>query len=193
MIRVHAGGWGALLGDEGSGYDIALRGIRAELVAHDGSGPETALSRTLLAELGIKEWAEIVGRVYRGGLDRPALASLAPSIMCCAEGGDRVAIAVIRTNAEGLAKQIAAVSRRPGIDRDDGLSYCDGLIKAAPLLRHFVEESLRSKGLDMRLMPVRLPAVLGVVVLAWEHAGSVLCESELTQLESVAPSLLSEA
>ena len=45
---------GPLLGDEGSGYDIALRGIRAELAAHDGSGPEAELSRTLVAELGIK-------------------------------------------------------------------------------------------------------------------------------------------
>ena len=45
----------------------------------------------------------------------------------------------------------------------------------------------------MRLMPVWLPAVLGAVVLAWEHAGSILDESELVQLESVAPSLLSEA
>ena len=190
---VRAGGWGPLLGDEGSGYDIALRGIRAGLAAHDGSGPDTALSRSLLEELGIKEWAEIVSRVYGGDLDRPALASLAPSIMRCAEEGDRVAIAVIRSTAEGLAKQIAAVSRRSGIDKEDGLSYCGGLLTGAPLLRYFVEESLRSKGIDMRLMPVRLPAVLGAVVLAWEHTGSVLGESELAQLESVAASLLSEA
>ena len=36
---VCAGGWGPLLSDEGSGYDVALREIRAGSVAHDGSGP----------------------------------------------------------------------------------------------------------------------------------------------------------
>ena len=50
-------------------------------------------------------------------------------------------------------------------------------VMRAPLLRYFVEESLGSKGLYMRLMPVRLPAILGAVVLAWEHAGSMLGES----------------
>ena len=68
VIRVHAGGWGALLGDEGSGYDIALRGIRAGLAAHEGSEPEAEISRTLLAELGMKGWVEIVARVYGGYL-----------------------------------------------------------------------------------------------------------------------------
>ena len=48
------GGWGFLLGDQESGYDIALRGIRVGLAAHDGSRPEAELSKTLVAVLGIK-------------------------------------------------------------------------------------------------------------------------------------------
>ena len=36
---VCAGGWGALLGEEGSGYDVALREIRAGSAAYDGCGP----------------------------------------------------------------------------------------------------------------------------------------------------------
>ncbi len=136
---------------------------------------------------------EIVGRVYGGDLSRPALASLAPSVLRCAEGGDGVAIAVIRSTAEGLAKKIVAVSRRLGVNREDGLYYCGALLMAPPLLRSFVEESLRSKRLNMSLLPVRLPVVLGAVVLAWERAGNILDESELVKLESVAASLSSEA
>ena len=141
----------------------------------------------------MKRWVEIVGRVYGGDLSRPALASLAPSVLRCAEGGDGVAIAVIRSTAEGLAKKIVAVSRRLGVNREDGLSSCGALLMAPPLLRSFVEESLRSKRLNMSLLPVRLPVVLGAVVLAWEHAGNILDESELVKLESVAASLSSEA
>ena len=73
------------------------------------------------------------------------------------------------------------------------LSYCGGILTGAPLLRFFVEESLRSKGLNMRLLPARLPAVLSAFALAWERAGSILDESELAKLESLAASLLSEA
>ena len=76
---------------------------------------------------------------------------------------------------------------------EDGLSYCGALLMAPALLRSFVEELLRSKRLNMSLLPVRLPAVLGAVVLAWERAGNILDESELVKLGSVAASLSSEA
>jgi len=39
-----AGGWGHILGDEGSGYWLATRSLRAALADRDGSGPRTALS-----------------------------------------------------------------------------------------------------------------------------------------------------
>ena len=117
----------------------------------------------------MKWWMEIVGRVYGDDLNRP---SLAPSVVHCAEGGDGVAI--------------AAVSLRSGVNREDSLSHCGGLLTSAPLLWSFVEESLRSKGLNMRLLPVWLPAVLVVVLLAWERAESILDKSEQVELESAA-------
>ena len=162
------------MGDEESGYDIALRGIRAGLAAHEGSEPEAEISRTLLAELGMKGWVEIVARVYGGYLGRSALASLAPCIMRC---------------AERLANKSFPFHGVQVVDRKEILSYCGGILTGAPLLRSFVEESLRSEGLGMRL----LPAVLGAVVLARERAGSILDEFVLVKLELLASSLLSEA
>lgn len=190
---VRAGGWGPLLGDEAGAYDIAMRALRTVLAAHDGSGPETLLSRTLLAELGLRSWTELVGRVYGGDLDRPALAQLAPTILRCAEGGDRVAVDVVRSAAEGLAGQIAAVTRRLGIDREDALSYAGGLLTGSSMLRAHVKEALRYKGVRMRLRAARLPPVLGAVLLAWDRVGSPLDESEIDKLEAVATELYPEA
>ena len=190
---VRAGGWGPLLGDEAGAYDIAMRALRTVLAAHDGSGPETLLSRALLAELGLRGWTELVGRVYGGDLDRPTLAQLAPTILRCAEEGDRVAVDVVRSAADGLAGQIAAVTRRLSIDREDALSYAGGLLNGSPVLRAHIEEALRYKGVDMRLRAVRLPPVLGAVLLAWERLGSPLDESELDKLEAVATELYPEA
>ena len=48
---IRAGGWGALLGDEGSGYDLGLRALRAVLHAHDGRGPATGLTGTIGPEV----------------------------------------------------------------------------------------------------------------------------------------------
>ena len=190
---VRAGGWGPLLGDEAGAYDIAMRALRTVLAAHDGSGPETLLSRALLAELGLRGWTELVGRVYGGDLDRPALARLAPTILRCAEGGDRVAVDVVRSAADGLAGQVAAVTRRLGIDGEDALSYAGGLLTGSSVLRAHVEEALSYRGVRMRLRAARLPPVLGAVLLAWERVGSPLDESELDKLEAVATELYPEA
>src|SRR5689334_17310708 len=47
-MTARAGGWGSLLGDEGSGYAIGLAGLRAVARAADGRGPATVLTDTLL-------------------------------------------------------------------------------------------------------------------------------------------------
>jgi|GEM_PF-1918052 len=49
--KARAGGWGYLLGEEGSAYWVGLEAVKAILAATDGRGPET-----LLAEWLAKEW-----------------------------------------------------------------------------------------------------------------------------------------
>ena len=88
----------------------------------------------------MKGWVEIFARVYGGYLGRYALASLAPCIMRC---------------AERLANKSFPLHGVQVVGREEILSYCGGILTGAPLLRSFVEESLRSEGLDMRLLPVR--------------------------------------
>jgi glucosamine kinase len=55
-----AGGWGALLGDEGSGYALGLGALRAVLRAHDGRARPTTLTGAVLRETGLNEAAELV-------------------------------------------------------------------------------------------------------------------------------------
>ena len=85
-----AGGWGPLLGDEGSGYAIALAGLRAAARAADGRAAATPLTDRLLAAFGLTRPEELIGVVYRGG-DRAALAALAPVVLEAADAGDAVA------------------------------------------------------------------------------------------------------
>src|SRR5262249_10636485 len=72
-----AGGWGHLLGDEGSGYAIALAALQAVMRSADGAGPATALTGRLLGHLRLDGASELVPLLHGGGLDRAALAALA--------------------------------------------------------------------------------------------------------------------
>ena len=52
-------GWGPLLGDDGSGYDIGTRGLRAAFAAYDGRGPETLLASLASGFLGVLDLLKV--------------------------------------------------------------------------------------------------------------------------------------
>jgi N-acetylglucosamine kinase-like BadF-type ATPase len=75
-----AGGWGYLLGDEGSGYAIALAGLRAAALAVDRRGRRTALVEGFMARLGVPKPVDLIPAVYRIANDRKAIAVGGPSV-----------------------------------------------------------------------------------------------------------------
>ena len=90
-----AGGWGYLLGDEGSGYALVLAGLQAVARAVDGRGPATSLRERFLTKLNLGEAQELIPLIYRGGWDRATLAALAPVVLEAAEAGDPVASTIV--------------------------------------------------------------------------------------------------
>lgn len=108
--EISIGGWGHLLGDEGSGYDIAVRALRAVTAAIDGRGPATSLVRLVTARLGAGDPAEIRERSY------PAppvtrTARLAETVLAAAED-DGVAAAIVDTAAGELVALVDACAAR---------------------------------------------------------------------------------
>jgi len=61
---VGAGGWGAALGDEGSGYWIGFKAMRAMLQAHDGRLEETRLTKAVLEHFGLSQPKDLPFRVH---------------------------------------------------------------------------------------------------------------------------------
>lgn len=57
-----AGGWGYLIGDEGSAYDISRRALNAVFRAYDGRGPETTITSLILSRLS--SWKDRPGDEY---------------------------------------------------------------------------------------------------------------------------------
>jgi len=66
-----AGGWGATLGDEGSGYWIGLQAMMAVLQAQDGRLEETMLTQMVFDHFGFRDALDMVFQASHG-LARPA-------------------------------------------------------------------------------------------------------------------------
>lgn len=73
------GGWGHLIDDAGSGYDIGRLGLRAVLRAHDGRAPETAMTQRFIDHLGGARPWEALALIYEGGKQR--VAGFAPVVL----------------------------------------------------------------------------------------------------------------
>jgi N-acetylmuramic acid 6-phosphate etherase len=107
-----AGGWGYLLGDEGSAYALVMSALQEVVHAADGRGPPTVLTERLLFAIGGQRPMDLIPAVYRGGWDRAALAGLAPIVLDAAGQGDSVATRIAAQGAHQLALTVAAAAMR---------------------------------------------------------------------------------
>jgi N-acetylmuramic acid 6-phosphate etherase len=166
-----AGGWGYLLGDEGSGYALVVAALQAVARAVDGRGPATELRGRLLARLGLTHPNELIGAVYRSGLDRTDLAALAPLVFEAADAGDETAAGIVSQGAGQLAATVVAAARQLHLERLPlPVALAGGVLLASPSYRERVLTALNSDGL--RAEPVTLvhePAE-GAVQLALARA-----------------------
>ena len=77
-ITSKCGGWGNLLGDEGSGYRISIDAIKRMIFEEEHSIPQSELTKKIMDKLEIKSVDEITKFVYSSTKDD--IASLAPIV-----------------------------------------------------------------------------------------------------------------
>ncbi|OUL28106.1 ATPase [Nostoc sp. RF31YmG] len=94
-ITKRVGGWGHILGDEGSAYKIALAGIQAALKAYDGSGMPTSLVDIFKVYIELPNIERFVELIYRQGWGVTEIAALAEIVDLAAALGDEVANKII--------------------------------------------------------------------------------------------------
>ena len=161
-----AGGWGHILGDEGSGYAIGTAALRAIMCAFDGRGPATVLTEAVLAHWSLVGPADLVGRVYREDAGTAEIAGIARLVDAAAAAGDRVAVGVLREAGRDLALTAVAVVQRLGLPAPTPCAIAGGVIVNGTWARAAFLAAADESGLRFDpITPVTEPA-LGAVRLA---------------------------
>ncbi|ASJ16504.1 hypothetical protein A3L04_05160 [Thermococcus chitonophagus] len=111
---IRVGGWGHLVGDEGSGYWVGEEGIRAGLRFYDGRGKPTILYDYLKDYLGIKndDPDSIIGAIYSSKNKKTLIAGFAPYVVKAAREGDHVAKLILEKASEEIVSSYLAAIRR---------------------------------------------------------------------------------
>ena len=105
---IHTGGWGYILGDEGSGYAICIDALRAAICGYEGSAEKTLLTDAVKEHYQVNDMLELIDIFYDPPMPRSEIAKLAPIVFKCAEN-DGVADAIIRNHAQLLANTVSAL------------------------------------------------------------------------------------
>lgn len=162
------GGWGMLLGDQGSGYAIGLAGLRAVARAADGLDPATPLTDALVAAAGVAApdeliaWVSVASKADVAAL-APVVASLAP--------GDPVAEGIVEQAAADLADQAAAVARHlePWPETPVRVVLAGGVLSPHEPTRERVAALLTAAGFDAP--PDEVDGARGAARMALERLG----------------------
>ncbi|MFD4407689.1 N-acetylglucosamine kinase [Nocardia sp. NPDC058499] len=144
-----AGGWGPLLGDEGSGYVIALDAVRAVLDETDRAVPQTALAAVVLEHTGVRD-PRSLSRLVHLEPDRAYWARLAEPVLALADSGDTGARAIVDTAVRGLVRIAQRTSETSGMRGP--VLLAGGVLGHARALADAVTAELTAAGLE----PVRV-------------------------------------
>jgi len=166
-----AGGWGYVLGDEGSGYWIGRAALRAVLRESDRRGPKTKLTELLLNYYHVDRAQDLIHQVYYGTLRPSAIAAVAQCVMSAFQVGDEVAIGILRGAADQLESLALSVARRLDlVGSEFPFVLSGGMYRAVPWLPEELKRRLALASPRSRTVPLNVEPAVGAVHLALADA-----------------------
>jgi len=158
--------WGTI-GDEGSAYDIARRGVNAAFWAADGRGPKTKLCQALCKHFGVKKVQDFVTPIYQNPDVRKNFAALSRIVMKAAMEGDRVAVEVVKEGARQLGLIISTCAEVLDMHKEPyKVAATGGLVSRGGWYFDLTQRYLRGKHPKAKMVPPKFEPGMGAILLA---------------------------
>ncbi|MEX2415569.1 MAG: BadF/BadG/BcrA/BcrD ATPase family protein [Paenibacillaceae bacterium] len=180
---IRVGGWGYLLGDEGSGYDLGKKGLTAIMNEYDGRGQRTALTELILDRLKFEDPSKLITHYYESENIRKEIAGASHDVLLAARLGDTVALKIVDEAVEELSLLVETVNSK----------MCKDDVKALPVILSgglFSNELFVDRFRNVPTMRkysvehLTLPPVIGCILLALIQAGHTITEEIKERIRS---------
>jgi len=172
-----AGGWGQVLGDEGSGYHLALEGIKAALRAHDGLSEPTLLVDRVMKFFELEKMSDLIDKIYNPPVKKSFIAAFAPEVDKAAADGDSLAPGLLECEAEWLYKLALAITRKC---KTRNLGYYGSVLNKNDRIRSKLSALLSKQDISLQLP--RFKPEIGAVIGAFHESGHRLSDSVINNL-----------
>lgn len=161
---IHTGGWGYILGDEGSGYGMALDAVKSAIRAYEKSGPATALTQGVLNYCKITDMQEIIDIFYNPPMPRSEIAKFAPVFLEYVNSGDEVAFNILKKHAKELADTVIALLKQ--MPEGTPLGLWGGIMENSSEFREEFTAQIKDKFPKTEVNLLKYPPEYGAVMAA---------------------------
>lgn len=171
-LQTCIGGWGFVLGDEGSGYDIGLQTLKAAIYAYEGRGPKTAILDILMDEWKLSVLRDLPGKLSRN-LDYKRLVASATGITVKAAGqNDAVALAIYEQAGHDIARLVLMALEQARGEWEGPIIASGGAWKGCGRMFDSFCSDIRSQYPDAKIAYPIFEPVAGGAVLRWFDMGN---------------------
>jgi len=168
----YSGGWGPLIGDEGSGYDIAREALTAVAAASDGRAPETTLTELILSHLEIDGLTDLRRKLYNPPLARHKFAELARCVFEAADSGDAVAAETLVEAGRRLALlAVPVLEELFGAQESFPIALCGGVLQRESAVTRALVTQIRDLRPNVDVLISKLQPAIGTIVIGLETLG----------------------
>ena len=170
-VMARCGGWGPVIGDEGSGAWIGRRALGIATASYDGREPESSLGDAIRSTLGLESMEQLIP--WAAAASPADFGRLAPVVLEVAATGDLRANSLVTLAVEELALHVRTLARKLFSDERAAfrLAMHGGLLAPKSLLRRRLEQRLKSIAPGATVLTDRVVPERGAAKFAMREAG----------------------
>ncbi|MEW9097332.1 MAG: BadF/BadG/BcrA/BcrD ATPase family protein [Clostridiaceae bacterium] len=165
-----AGGWGYILGDEGSGFWIGSQAIKFIFHSEDGRKESTLLKESILDSLKLEDVEELMGWVYSENYSIKKVSALTKEVFKSASYGDKVALKILDMAAEELLNHLNVVADKLHLKEDFTLALLGGVLENSPLLKDILVKKVRENYNKCNIVHMDVKPIFGAIILGLKHS-----------------------
>jgi N-acetylglucosamine kinase-like BadF-type ATPase len=156
------GGFGRIIGDEGSGYSIGRKALQAVSKYLDGRAESSFLTKLVLKQMKINSSEELITKVYKENFE---IASVAPIVISAAEKKDKTATGILDEHADELILHIKSMRGKMKVKKLN-VAFSGGLIANKNFYSKLLAKKINSSLKSVKIIKPKLHPVEGAILIA---------------------------
>ncbi|WP_052045308.1 N-acetylglucosamine kinase [Caloranaerobacter azorensis] len=163
-----AGGWGHIIDDEGSAYDIAIKGLKSVIKAFDGRGQKTLLKEKILKYLHLYSVEELIQFIYSKETTKDHIAKIAPIVMQSSVEGDNVSKHIMNEAIQSLIDMVIVVINDLDFNGERvELALTGGVFNNSEIIKQQFIDKITAQLQNLNLHRPLFDGAVGSMLIGW--------------------------